>query len=73
MAQRLGKLFRDANANWKRLARSEMSMAADVAKTAEWKARGITRLEFRPNADACPICKALAGEYDRSFRLEGHV
>ena len=64
VAHRLEKLFGDANANWKRLARSEMSMAADVAKTAEWKARGIKRLEFRPNADACPICKALAGEYD---------
>jgi SPP1 gp7 family putative phage head morphogenesis protein len=63
VAGRLEKLFGDQNANWDRLARSEMSMAAEDAKLAEWKERGIKTTEFTPAPDACPICMALAGEY----------
>ena len=52
------------NKDWDRLARSEMVMAAEKAKKAEWKEWDIERLEFLPAPDGCSICKALKGEYD---------
>jgi hypothetical protein len=38
VADRLAKLFSDQDVNWERLARTEMSGAAESAKLAEWKA-----------------------------------
>ncbi|MDH4319889.1 MAG: hypothetical protein OEV73_00170 [Desulfobulbaceae bacterium] len=64
VARRLEKLFTDKNADWQRLARSEMAMAAESAKHAEWKERGLKRLDFAPAPDACDMCRSLAGEYD---------
>lgn len=64
VAGRLKKLFDDKNSDWERLARSEMAMSAEKAKKAEWKEWGIEKLEFFPAPDACPICRALAGEYE---------
>jgi len=66
VARRLERLFGDANSDWQRLARSEMAMAAETAKKAEWTERGLKRLEFAPAPDACSICRALAGEYEIS-------
>ncbi|NOQ51721.1 MAG: hypothetical protein GQ578_05850 [Desulfuromonadaceae bacterium] len=63
VAGRLKKLFADANSDWERLARSELSMAAERAKIEEWGAWGIKMVEFTPGPDACSICMALAGDY----------
>lgn len=63
VAERLKKLFGDQNANWERLARTEMSMAAEKAKLAEWAQWEVEQVEFTPAPDACPICVALAGDY----------
>ncbi len=63
VGKRLEKLFGDKNSDWERLARSEMAMAAEQAKGDEWEAWDVETLEFSPAPDACPICKALAGEY----------
>jgi hypothetical protein len=63
VAARLKKLFSDQNASWERLARTEMSMAAEKAKLDEWSAWEVERVEFTPAPDACPICVALAGDY----------
>lgn len=60
----LEKVFDDKNSDWERLARSELSMAAERAKLDEWKEWNIKRVEFVPAPDACPICIALAGEYE---------
>ena len=64
VARRLEKLFGDANSNWERLARSEMTLAAERAKIEEWTAWEIERTEFVPAPDACGFCVSLAGEYD---------
>ena len=64
VANRLAGLFDDANSNWERLARSEMAMSAERAKLDEAAANGIKRMEFVAAGDACPICLALAGQYD---------
>jgi SPP1 gp7 family putative phage head morphogenesis protein len=63
VAARLKKLFGDQNASWERLARSEMSMAAEQAKEDEWKEWGVEKMDFVPAPDACPICAAMEGEY----------
>lgn len=63
VAERLKRLFGDANSDWERLARSELSMAAERAKGEEWKAWGVETMDFMPAPDACPACLALAGEY----------
>ncbi|MDO8282685.1 MAG: hypothetical protein Q7U10_08735 [Thermodesulfovibrionia bacterium] len=55
--------FSDANSDWERLARSELSMAAERAKLDEWGEWEIKEVEFAPAPDACPICRALAGDY----------
>lgn len=36
----------------------------EKTKRSQWKEWGITKLEFFPAPDACPMCLALAGEYD---------
>lgn len=64
VARRLERLFGDANANWERLARSEMTLAAERAKKEEWRAWDVTQMEFDPAPDACSMCMALAGVYD---------
>ena len=64
LSRRLEKLFGDKNADWERLARSEIRMAAETAKLDEWAQRGMEKVEFTPAPDACPICRALAGEYE---------
>jgi hypothetical protein len=63
VGDRLRSIFDNANSDWERLARSEMTMAAELAKGDEWSAWGIERLEFVPAPDACPMCQALAGDY----------
>ena len=60
---RLKRLFGAKNSDWERLARTELSMAAERAKLDEWRAEGVEMIEFVPAPDACPICEALAGEY----------
>jgi SPP1 gp7 family putative phage head morphogenesis protein len=64
VAARLKKLFGDQNSSWERLARTELTMAAEQAKLDEWKAWDVRRVEFRPAPDACPLCASLAGVYD---------
>lgn len=63
VATRLKKLFTDGNSDWERLARSELSMAAERAKGDEWQAWGVETMDFVPGPDACSICVALTGEY----------
>ena len=63
-AHRLENLFGAANSNWERLARSEMALAAELAKKEEWRAWEVARMEFAPAPDACALCWSLAGEYD---------
>jgi len=63
VAERLNKLFGDQNSSWERLARTEMADAAERAKTDEWKAWKVKKVDFVPAPDACPICTALKGEY----------
>jgi SPP1 gp7 family putative phage head morphogenesis protein len=63
VADRLRKLFGDKNSDWERLARSEMSMAAEKAKLDEWAAWKVKKVDFVPAPDACPICVSLAGDY----------
>lgn len=63
VADRLNKLFGAANSDWERLARSEMSMAAESAKLDEWAAWKVKMVEFTPAPDACPICISLRDEY----------
>jgi SPP1 gp7 family putative phage head morphogenesis protein len=64
VADRLQKIFGEQNSNWERLARTEMAMAAERAKLSEWKEWDVQRVEFHTAPDACPICMALAGEYN---------
>lgn len=63
VAERLEKLFGDVNSDWERLARSEMTMAAEQAKLDEWKEWKVKIVEFTPAPDACPACMAIAGDY----------
>lgn len=63
VGRRLEQLFGAANSNWERLARSEMTMAAELAKHEEWRAWEVSRLDFVPAPDACGMCMAMAGEY----------
>jgi SAM-dependent methyltransferase len=63
VAARLRKLFEDKNSDWERLARTEMTMAAERAKLDEWKQWKVEMVEFVPAPDGCPICFALAGVY----------
>lgn len=63
VAARLEKLFDQQNSSWERLARSEMSLAAETAKLEQWASYGLEQVEFAPAPDACPICVALAGDY----------
>ena len=58
VASRLNKLFGDRNSDWERLARSEMSMAAENAKIDEWGAWGINVEDaVIPVQDTHPRCK----------------
>lgn len=63
VAARLEKLFGAGNSDWKRLARSEMSLAAERAKLQEWQAWDVAMVEFTPAPDACPLCMSLRGDY----------
>gem|GEM_PF-705294 len=64
VATRLESLFGSANSDWERLARTEMTSAAEGAKLDEWGEEGTKRVDFVPSPDACEECQALAGEYD---------
>lgn len=66
VAADLAMLFDDKEYDWERLARSEMSMAAERAKLGEWDAWGVKMVEFTPAPDACAICFSLAGDYEIS-------
>lgn len=58
VAGKLNRLFGDRNSDWERLARSEMSMAAERAKIAEWGEWGINVDDaVVPVADTHPRCK----------------
>ncbi len=59
----LERLFGDANADWERLARSEMTLAGERAKKDEWQAWGETHARYMPAPGACPLCVSLGGEY----------
>lgn len=59
----LDKKFGDANLDWNRLARTEMTIAAEEAKKKEYKERKIKELEFVLARDACPQCTPLKGIY----------
>jgi len=63
VAERLKKLFGEQNSSWERLARTEMALAAETAKSNEWQKRGVKTVSFVPAPDACPICLALRGDY----------
>ncbi len=63
IASVLEKLFGDQNSDWERLARSELTMAAEQAKKDEWSEWNIEKGEFVPSPDACPLCFSVAGEY----------
>lgn len=64
VADRLNKLFGDQNSSWERLARTEMSSAAERAKLDEWKEWKVKKVEFVPAPDGCPFCMSLRGIYD---------
>lgn len=63
VAARLKKIFDAANSDWERLARTEMTVAAERAKLAEWAEWKVKVVEYVPAPDACPACVALAGDY----------
>lgn len=63
VAERLKKLFGEQNSSWERLARTEMALAAETAKSNEWREWGVEMVDFVPAPDACPICIALQREY----------
>ncbi len=63
LAARLKSLFEGQNSDWERLARTEMSMAAEIAKLDEWQEWKVEMVEFTPAPDACPTCIALAADY----------
>jgi SPP1 gp7 family putative phage head morphogenesis protein len=63
VARKLDSIFDDKNSDWERLARTEMTMAAETAKLKEWGAWGVEEVEFLPSPDACPLCMSLAGTY----------
>ena len=64
VAEKLKKLFGNANSDWERLARTEMSSAAERAKLDEWGAWGVKKVEFTLAPDAWALCFSLAGDYD---------
>ncbi len=64
VADKLRQKFGDANSDWERLARTELSVAAETAKVNEWQEWGVDKVEFVPAPDGCSICMALAGEYE---------
>lgn len=72
VASRLNKLFGDQNSSWERLARTEMSMAAEQAKVAEWEARGIdVRGAVIAGRDTHPRCRCANSveEVDGKWKL----
>jgi hypothetical protein len=66
VAATLKTIFEGGNSDWERLARTEMTMAAERAKLDEWAERKIERVEFVPAPDGCDLCESLADEYDIS-------
>jgi hypothetical protein len=58
VAARLKKRFGQANADWNRLARTEMSIAGETAKVAEWKKQGVeTKGAVIAGRDTHPFCR----------------
>jgi len=58
VAERLGRLFGEQNSSWERLARTEMSVAAEQAKLDEWKERGINvKKGIVAGKDTHPRCR----------------
>jgi hypothetical protein len=64
IGSRLHKLFGEQNSDWERLARTEMTAAAEAAKLSEWEAWKVSKVEFVPAPDGCAFCQSLAGEYE---------
>ena len=64
VAKRLRERFGKTNSDWERLARTEMSVAAERAKIDEWKEWQTKKVTFVIAPDSCPVCISLEGEYD---------
>jgi len=64
VARELRKHFDGTKPMWDRLVVSEMTMAAERGKLAEYEERGIGRVEWKLAPDACSRCVAIAGTYD---------
>lgn len=64
VAAELKRLFGKKNSDWVRLARTEMTVAAENGKTQEWKEEGFTTVVFVPalNTDDS-LCLGFAGEH----------
>lgn len=70
VAARLEKLFGDKNSDWERLARSEMSMAAENAKIDEWGEWGVdTGKAVVPVKDTHPRCRCSNSVKDIDGKL----
>lgn len=63
VAGELRKLFDKGNSDWERLARTEMTVAAETGKVEEWKENEIKTVIFVPAPDTDATCAAFAGEH----------
>lgn len=62
MASRIEQVFIDGDANdARRIAQTESHRAINEATTESYRQNGVTRIIWRANADACPICEELDG------------
>jgi len=67
VAGALERMFGAQNANWERLVRTEMAMASERAKVAEWSARGIdTRNAIIAGQDTHPNCRCANSVEERN-------
>lgn len=63
VARALTALFEGASSYWDMFARSEITMALELGKNAEWAKEGINKLDFVPAPGACSVCVSYAGSY----------
>lgn len=63
VARALTALFEGASSYWDMFARSEITMALELGKKAEWEVQGINKLGFVPAPGACSVCVSYAGTY----------
>lgn len=62
VAGELGDAFDVQGYDWTRLARSEIAAAQGSGKIAQYKALGVSQVDFVTAGGACPICEDLASE-----------